>query len=153
VFIDLDAHFLFLPFIIDLVRSSQLWILLSLIGVLLEKQLTMELKEIQAQLKVLNDYFVGKICNGDYEITKRDKHTYNILIDGTFNFCLWVANADYAFRTYSDFQDDANLMRLNFTQKQKAWTKIKADKKKYIDEAKEREEREMLAKLQEKYKS
>lgn len=96
-------------------------------------------------LKEIHDYFRDKIVDGEYEVIKKEEHTWRVLIDG-YTFVLWIANEDFGFATYI-FGD--NFMALNFTvkQREKGWRKINKLIKEYNSTSLLSEKREQLNKL------
>jgi len=77
------------------------------------------------KIQEINDYFVNKIITKDYEIVKTTLHNFYILIDGEYNFSIWVANQDCGIRTYDVGGD--NFMTLTFTKEEKEiiWNNVK----------------------------
>lgn len=48
--------------------------------------------ELKRKVKELEDMFIKKFVNGEYELTKVDKHTATIKVDNTYVFTFWIAN-------------------------------------------------------------
>lgn len=80
----------------------------------------MKTEELNDRVKELNDYFVGKLVDGSYEVIERGDHTVEVDIDG-FRFNIWIANGESGVKTYF-YGFDGNFMRLSFDESQK--TKI-----------------------------
>ena len=71
---------------------------------------------IEKKVSSLNEMFVAKIINGEYEIVEADRFTIVILIGGKYRFSLWIANDWDSFETNS-FED--NFMKLDFSMEHK----------------------------------
>ena len=74
---------------------------------------------MEDKLKELNDYFVGKILSGDFELVEFGSYYVTIQIDGKHNFNLWIANGANYFGTYDQCGFGTNCMALTFTDEQK----------------------------------
>ena len=48
--------------------------------------------ELRRKVKELEDMFIEKFVNGEYELTKVDKHTATIKVDNTYVFTFWIAS-------------------------------------------------------------
>lgn len=71
---------------------------------------------IEKKVSSLNEMFVAKIINGEYEIVEADKFTVVILVGGKYRFVLWIANEWDSFETHNIGE---NFMKLDFSSKQK----------------------------------
>ena len=49
----------------------------------------MKTEELDSRVKELNDYFVGKLVTGEYEVNGRDKFMIVVNIDG-YRFNIWI---------------------------------------------------------------
>jgi len=112
------------------------------------------MENLNGKFKELHDYFRDKIVKGQYEIVKRDPHTYKVDIDG-YTFVLWIANEAYGFSVDSGSTFDVNTMNIKFrvSDKSKAWNKIKKDIQKEVLAKKEVEEREQYERLKSKFET
>ena len=78
----------------------------------------MKTEELNDRVKELNDYFVNKLVNGEYEVEKSDKYTVMVNIDG-YRFNIWIGNEGSNLQTYgSGFK--GNFMELFFDSDQKS---------------------------------
>ncbi len=78
----------------------------------------MKTAELDSRVKELNDYFVGKLVTGEYEVNGRDKFMIVVNIDG-YRFNIWIANGGLNVQTYgSGFK--GNFMELFFSKEQKS---------------------------------
>jgi len=77
--------------------------------------------DIEKQIKKVNDYFVKKLIDGDYEVYDSDSTTVKIQIDFQYNFELWIANGPESFECYSSsfFSGMSSFMHLSFSDKEK----------------------------------
>ena len=64
------------------------------------------------EIEKLNNYFVVKVLQGDYELKKIDYYTATVVIDNEYQFDLWIAGAVDNFGCYSNA---FNFMALKFT--------------------------------------
>lgn len=71
---------------------------------------------IEKKVSSLNEMFVAKIINGEYEIVEADEYAVAILIGDKYKFSLWIANSWDSFRTY---YYNENFMILNFNSKER----------------------------------
>ena len=72
---------------------------------------------MKTEIKKVNDFFVQKIINKEYEIIKINCFTANIIVDG-YKFCIWIANEpkNTECNATNLFK---NFMMLDFTFEQK----------------------------------
>ena len=71
---------------------------------------------MKTKIKEVNDYFVQKIINKEYEIKELNDYTANIIVDN-FKFCIWMGNERQDTSCYSS-PLWANFMLLHFTREQ-----------------------------------
>lgn len=73
--------------------------------------------EIEQKIKEVNDYFVNKLVNKDYEIQITDKYSVTVMIDGKYTFSIWISNG---YKHIScDVASQTSFMVLDFTEYQK----------------------------------
>jgi len=72
---------------------------------------------MKTKIKEVNDYFVQKILNKEYEIEELNAYTANIIVDN-FKFCIWMGNDQQDTRCYLNVLFE-NFMMLHFTREQK----------------------------------
>ena len=78
----------------------------------------MKAEELKSRIKELNDYFVEKLVNGEYEVVESDKYKIMVNVNG-YKFNIWIANGESYVQTYGQgFKD--NLMELFFNEAQKS---------------------------------
>lgn len=68
------------------------------------------------EIEKLNNYFVVKVLQGEYELQKINQYHATIVIDGEYSFCFWIANGAFSFNCYEGI---FNFMSLTFTQPEK----------------------------------
>ena len=78
----------------------------------------MKTEDLKDRIKELNDYFVNKLVNGEYEVEKSDKYTVMVNIDG-YRFNIWIGNEGSNLQTYGE-GFDSNFMELFFDSDQKS---------------------------------
>ncbi len=89
---------------------------------------------MKAEIKIIQDYFLNKIYNCDFEIVSADEHRVEILIDREFTYHLWIANGFECFRISNEFMREPIVTIKSINSKMgKAWTFVN----KYIKETKE----------------
>jgi hypothetical protein len=71
---------------------------------------------MKTEIKKVNDFFVQKILNKEYEIKELNDYTANIIVDN-FKFCIWMGNGPQNTRCYLTSQFD-NFMMLDFKREQ-----------------------------------
>ena len=71
---------------------------------------------MKTKIKEVNDFFVQKILNKEYEIKELNDYTTNIIVDD-FKFCIWIANDQQNTRCHLTSQFE-NFMMLHFTREQ-----------------------------------
>jgi len=78
----------------------------------------MKAAELKSRIKELNDYFVEKLVNGEYDVEERGYYTVMVNIDG-YRFNIWIANGRSGVQTYGQgFK--GNFMELVFDTDQKS---------------------------------
>ena len=78
----------------------------------------MKAEELKIRIKELNDYFVEKLVNGEYEVKGRDKFMIVVNIDG-YRFNIWISNGKSYVQTYGQ-GFNSNFMELFFNDGQKS---------------------------------
>src|SRR5690554_6914070 len=78
----------------------------------------MKTAELNSRIKELNDYFVNKLVNGEYEVVESDRYTVMVNIDG-YRFIIWIGNEGSNLQTYGQ-GFDSNFMELFFDSDQKS---------------------------------
>ena len=68
------------------------------------------------EIEKLNNYFVIKVLQGDYELKKITQYHATVIVDGEYEFCFWIANGVSSFDCY---EGQYNFMSLKFTQSEK----------------------------------
>ena len=58
--------------------------------------------DIDKRIQEISNYFKQKIVDGDYEITDIEPCTVSVLVDGKYEFVLWVSNGESYFNIYED---------------------------------------------------
>lgn len=78
----------------------------------------MKAEELKSRVKELNDYFVEKLVNGEYEVVESDKYKIMVNVNG-YKFNIWIANGESYVQTYGQgFK--GNFMKLFFSKEQKS---------------------------------
>ena len=71
---------------------------------------------MKEKIKEINDYFVQKIINKDYEFLFMDSFFYSISIDG-YRFDIWMPSG-YQFIS-TNYSTSKSFMTLDFTEEEK----------------------------------
>jgi len=71
---------------------------------------------METQIKQVNDYFVQKLMNQDFELTYITSALATVLIDAKYQFTFWIANSKNDFECY---KMEVNFMDLDFTPEQR----------------------------------
>ena len=71
---------------------------------------------MKKKIKEVQDYFIAKMLSNEFEITKSGEHIVDILIDGKYEFYIWLSNEPETRIPYHSLSD--YFMRIEFTQKQ-----------------------------------
>lgn len=69
---------------------------------------------MKEKIKTVEDYFKEKIVTGDFEIIEKEKYTFNVRVDGKYDFIIWVAN-----RTENRKIEVGSYMIIELTQKER----------------------------------
>jgi len=69
---------------------------------------------MDSQIKEVQDYFINKIIERDYNIVDSDGYTVTISIDKKYYFEIWISNGANNIRTYNN-----SFMQLDFITEQK----------------------------------
>ena len=89
---------------------------------------------MKAEIKIIQDYFLNKIYNCEFEIVSADEHRVEILIDNEFTYHLWTCNGASDFRVSNEFMREPVVTIKSINDKMfKAWTFVN----KYIKEVAE----------------
>lgn len=88
--------------------------------------------KIEHEIKKINDHFVKKLVNGEFEIKKYESHTTDVEIDG-YNFVLWTSSGEKHLKIWDSCGH--NFMQLEFTDEEKklAWEKIEKQRQLYFE--------------------
>ena len=78
----------------------------------------MKTEELKDRIKELNDYFVEKLVNGEYEVVESDKYKIMVNVNG-YKFNIWIANGKSYVQTYGQ-GFNSNFMELFFNANQKS---------------------------------
>ena len=97
------------------------------------------MKNIETELKNIAEYFQNKIIDGDFEFKSCGGCTATVLIDGKYEFKLWIANEpknNFDFYNSNFISvDSVNLLCFKTQKKRLAgWKQIKPFVKKYRNE-------------------
>ena len=106
----------------------------------------MKTEELKDKIKELNDYFISKIIEGNYQVIKKESTNITIKVSG-YSFTFWFGSgADY-FECTELRMEQPNFMKLQFDDK-----KIKSRVRHYLMaetlETREEEIERLEAKLQ-----
>lgn len=109
---------------------------------------------IEETLKKAAEYFKNKVLSGEFEFKSCEEHTATIIIDGEYEFEMWISNEpkDW-FRFYEgSFSNVTPFYKyMGFrTQKErlKAWGKLKPHIIEYKEKVLKREKQKQLNRLQ-----
>jgi hypothetical protein len=72
---------------------------------------------IKEKLLEVQQYFKQKILNGEFEIKKITEYWMTILVDGEFQFTLWIGNWD-APQTRKLYESQPNAIYFDFTKEE-----------------------------------
>lgn len=78
----------------------------------------MKTAELNDRVKKLNDYFVEKLVNGEYEVVESDKYKIMVNVNG-YKFNIWISNGKSYVQTYGQ-GFNSNFMDLSFNEAQKS---------------------------------
>ena len=70
---------------------------------------------MKTKIKEVQNYFKSAILEGRYEVKDANTRYITVLIDGEYEFKLWLANEEWGFSFY-----DAPFMSFKFTDEEKA---------------------------------
>ena len=68
------------------------------------------------KIKEVQDYFIAKMLSNDFKITEMSEHVAEILIDGKYQFNIWLANMPKDRSPYHSW--GSYFMEICFTRKQ-----------------------------------
>ena len=106
--------------------------------------------EIQEKINEVENYFIQKVINGDYQFIKADEHNAEIKVDDKYLIKLWIANGVNNLDFYCDWVDSESILKpklKTMSQKQKAWTKINEHVKEYQRTKLKKEKQKQIDKL------
>jgi hypothetical protein len=94
------------------------------------------MKNLEKKISEINNYFVEKLQNGDYELIEINNYTVNLSIGGKI-FIFWICNFPESFGCYSSGK---SFMDLSFTSDMKEilWNRFQKLKKTDSDFARKR---------------
>ena len=103
---------------------------------------------IEKKASSLNEMFIAKIINGEYETLEADEYTITILIGDKYKFNLWIANDWDSFKTY---RNSESFMKLDFSMKHKEelFKRFKEYSDKLINEQLLQEKKRCLKEIEE----
>ena len=73
---------------------------------------------METQIKQVNDYFVNKLLDKDFELIEVETYWAIVKIDDVYEFTLWIGNASQNFSCY---EYKLNFMHLDFDEVQKQY--------------------------------
>jgi hypothetical protein len=96
---------------------------------------------IENKIKEIQDYFIEKVKNGEYEVVKIGPHTATIRIDDKYEFDMWICNGKESYDFYSAniFSSRTFIMTMK-GHKSRGWSHMKTHLLK-VDREKERQEK------------
>ena len=116
------------------------------------------MKTIEDKLQDVTDYFKNKIIAGEFEFKKCGEHTAEVLIDGKYEFHLWIANEpknNFDFYRSSFFiTESADFLKFR-TQKERmaGWRQVKPYVLDYKRNVLKREKQKQLNRLKKELES
>lgn len=90
---------------------------------------------MKQKIEEVQQYFINKLVNADFEIKRGDSNILKVIVDGKYPFVIWIANDQPEhLGTYSDTGDSFMLLP-EFTTDQKniLYEKIKDEIFRYTD--------------------
>jgi uncharacterized protein YaiE (UPF0345 family) len=60
---------------------------------------------MKEKIKEIQDYFLGKVLSKDFEIVGRSQYSWKILIDGEYQFSIWMENKPENRKFYHGVND------------------------------------------------
>ena len=89
---------------------------------------------MEDKIQEVEQYFRNKLVSGEYKVVERDAHRWQVLIDGKYNFSMWVANGAPSY-TISDILTPSYMFFiLTEEEREKGWEVIKVQIDKYKEE-------------------
>jgi len=82
------------------------------------------------KIKEVQDYFKAKLLSNKFEITEISQYTLNLLIDGKYNFAIWIGN--WTIKDCTGLCNDSSFM--SFTMNQKERLKLHSVLRKPVEE-------------------
>lgn len=112
---------------------------------------------IEKKIKEVQDYFLSKLIMGDYTVRGNDSYKLWVVIDGKYNFILWIANGADNLRVEYELDSDSNqvmsFMDIHFSESDKndIWSARMESINKRTRRANEAAEKEEYKRLKAKY--
>ncbi len=72
---------------------------------------------MKAQIKEVQQYFKNKLLKGEFEATQLDKFRLKALVDGEYEFVIWVGNMDIP-RSTIIYHGDLSFMAVPFLEEE-----------------------------------
>ena len=79
------------------------------------------MENLDEKIKEIQDYFRKKIVDGDYEMMiKPDAYSCVILVDGKYEFAIWLSNGATNVELYVDPAGHRFVIDIYFSEKEKS---------------------------------
>lgn len=103
---------------------------------------------MKEKIKEIQDYFREKLLKGEFEITKRERFTYTVLIDKEYKFEIWMSNGSEHRKLYCS--SIGTFMYFDLTKKQalKLHSLLLSDYNQFMKESLIESKKKALEKLQ-----
>jgi len=109
---------------------------------------------MKTKIKEVQDYFKGKILNGEFETVEQSQHQFKVKIDKEYYFVIWIGNS-YKYPDTVKISDVSHsFMNISFTDEEsiKLHNLLKDRIQKYRSETLIKEKEAELKKLKEELK-
>ena len=85
------------------------------------------------KIKEVQDYFRSKIVMKAYDIKSIDKHLLKVVVDGEYNFSIWIANGEQMISLYDG---DSNTIYFEFNELEMmaVWNNVVLLRKQIVEE-------------------
>lgn len=106
---------------------------------------------IEDKLEEIGQYFTQKVIDGDYELLGCSEQIADIIIDGKYDFMLWIGNEqpmNFNFFSYAEKRLFNHINIEKDTDKAAAWEKLKPRIARHIKAKIEAEKKEKIEKLE-----
>lgn len=106
---------------------------------------------IEDKLEEIGEYFTNKVIDGDYELLGCNEHIAEIVINGKYNFMLWIGSElpkDLNFFRYSEQRLFEHINIEKDTDKAAALDKLKPRIARHIKAKIEAEKQQKIEKLE-----